>query len=633
MEQNKFNMIVVVYALLVAAVLSHFPILTNEIVNWHDDELFSALHEMDRDGAVFTGQGAHSPVMMAWFWLQYQIGGDGYFIYHAASILLHAVNAVLLFLLLMRIRIPFTAAAAASALFAVHPIHTQTLAFISNQSLPLSFLFLLCGLYAYNRYASSRTPVAYGAALLCTIFFYLTGSPALYVVIGIAAIEYRTHQTPSFRRIVPFILLWLAASTIEFRSVAGWGFFSAMMNDTVAFLRYGFIENALRILIPDASSVMMHSDLLSERNLTFAGFLFPALFGTAVMFAALVRNRYPELLIGVSVAVLAGTPFFAGELRGEWVLADTSFYGSSVGWYLCAGVLLVELIRMFVRWKMLQYALTGAAAMLVVILMTQSYTKAKHWKDGEVFWNAYLQNDPDNIFALTKKGLFHFSKYEMEKSFAALDRAVDLAPKNFTAQYTRAFVNLGAMYPDEARRDYLAAAALDSSSAKTYFGLGSVYSLFSRHDSAITMFTRAIALSPDFYEAYNNRANVYNTVGKYIEAFSDYRRALMLNPQYADAYGNRALLYLQTGNAVHAMNDFKKQTDLVPNHIPARVHAGLTAVLLSDTTMAILQLSKAQAIDSDKSRKYIEAVLPTFLKTKQEIQLARTVLSEVYTEQ
>jgi len=98
--------------------------------------------------------------------------------------------------------------------------------------------------------------------------------------------------------------------------------------------------------------------------------------------------------------------------------------------------------------------------------------------------------------------------------------------------------------------------------ARQWFDKGYQHSLNNEHDSAIEVYTKAIALDPHNVKAYNNRGNAYGKKGQYDRAIEDYNKAIALNPNLAQAYGNRGLAYYKKGNMGRAISDFQKACDM-----------------------------------------------------------------------
>jgi tetratricopeptide (TPR) repeat protein len=265
---------------------------------------------------------------------------------------------------------------------------------------------------------------------------------------------------------------------------------------------------------------------------------------------------------------------------------------------------------------------------VIALLIIRTAVKSSYWENGGIYWQHCLDEKPEHMFALIKKGMYHYYRYEIDPSLKALNKAVELAPDDYETNYSRGVVYLGAMLLPEATRDFRKALTLDTASSNAYFGIGSIHSLYSRYDSAVIAYTEAIRYSPKFYEAYTNRGTVYGGMGKYVQSFADYHQAQKINPNFGQLYGNRALISLQIGNAQSAGVDFAAQIALEPNQVTPRIHAAFTSILLGDTTAAIFQFSKAREIDSLRTKLYLTTAFETFLKTKQEIALGNRILKQ-----
>jgi Tfp pilus assembly protein PilF len=311
-------------------------------------------------------------------------------------------------------------------------------------------------------------------------------------------------------------------------------------------------------------------------------------------------------------------PIFTGRAAGEWVLSDRSFYLSVVGVFLAFGELLEKLIFRLKERRGASWALYALCACIILALAYTSRTRTEYWKDNITFWGKAHAENPANTFILTKRGMYHYSKYEIRQALDDLNIVVELAPEDGESFINRGIVQLDALDTGDALNDFRKAIRLRPSDPLAYYDLGLAFTRSSMLDSAQAAFSKTIELNPAFVQAFDGRANAFARAGNYVLALADYHRALKLNPDYADAYGNRAFTFLQTGNFQRALQDFRKQIELAPDRVDANIHYGYTALLIGDTVNASLHFSSALGIDSTNGKMYLLSVSKIFLKTEEE---------------
>lgn len=616
-EPKYFKQILFIYVLFVVTVLVHFPVLLNGIINWRDDELFLSLHALSGSILSVTQQDAYSPAMMLWYRLWFFIGGDGYFIYHAVSVLLHTLNAVLIFLTLLRFRMSAVVSGALALLFALHPIHVETVSMVSGQPTLLTLLFLLLFIRAYHRFLEAGKGGPFFASLLWAALFYSIGHPSLLPLIAAGMLHWSAGRRMPFRTILPLLVMW----GVTFAS----GLFHAslfdrvwpMISGSVLMVRYGIVEQAVRLFTPWQADLLVPT-ATSVLPLVQGQYLFPFAVLTALAGAVAVRRRQPLLFISAVIIAASSLPLTSGILRGEWLLSDDGSYIPMIGWSLALAGLAEFLFRSIPFPPKLRTALWSIGIVVLLPLAGMTVIKSTYWESGEKYWSQALTEQPANIFALVKKGMYHYFRFEIAPSLQALDQAVLLAPNDYEVIYSRGVVHLGAMNLPQATRDYSEALRLDSASSNAYYGLGSIHALYSRYDSAVIMYSRAIRFSTNFFEAYTERAVAFGALKRYSEAMADFRKAEAIAPAYSKIYGDRGVLLLQMGNAQEAAADFLRQTEVEPRSIAARMNAAMTAVMLGDTLTASLQFSKAMEIDSLRTNLYLMAAGKTILRTPEE---------------
>ncbi|NUN68733.1 MAG: tetratricopeptide repeat protein [Bacteroidetes bacterium] len=616
-EPKYFKQILFVYALFVVTVLVHFPVLLNGIINWQDDELFLSLHALSGNILSVNTQQIHAPGMMLWFRLQFMIGGDGHFIYHAVSILLHTVNAVLLYLLLLRFRWSLTSAGSVALLFALHPIHTGTVAMISSQPVLLTMLFLLLFVRFYHAYLTEQRRLSFVTALLAAAAFTALGYPSLLIVLAGVLLHWSFRRRMTRNELLPLALLW-TVSVLPHVITAG--FFTTvwpLFSGSVTMLRFGLAEQTMRLFIPWSADLLVPSSEMAA-SAAHGKYLIPFTVLSVAAAAFAVRKKHPFLFIAVVIIIAGSLPLVTGMERGEWLLSDDGTYLPSVGWFIAVIGAAAAAADRFQPLKRFRAMALTFGVLVSIPLAGTTLLRSAAWETGETFWSRALEEQPDRLFALVKKGMYHYFRYEIEPSLKVLDRAVTLAPNDVEVRYSRGLVHLSAMNLPQATRDYTDALRLDSTHSNAHFGIGSIHALYSRHDSAVQSFSRAIRYSSTYYEAYSERAVSLIALRKYSEALADFQTATSIAPTYGKIYGDRGVMWLQLGNAGEAASDFARQSELEPRNIAARMNNAMASIMLADTAAAVLQFSKAMEIDSLRANLYLMAAGETMLRTPEE---------------
>ena len=164
--------------------------------------------------------------------------------------------------------------------------------------------------------------------------------------------------------------------------------------------------------------------------------------------------------------------------------------------------------------------------------------------------------------------------------------------------------SLGQWDYDKAISAFTEAIGLDPNYALAYVGRGEAYSTRGNFDKAISDFTEAIRLYPNNALAYNNRGNAYQNQGNLSKAISDYNDAILLDPPAALAYYNRGLLYAQKRNYDKATSDYNEAIRLDPDYAPAYVGRGYAYDDRGEFDKAISDYNEAIRLDPNYALAY-----------------------------
>lgn len=607
------------YLLTVVSLLTFFPSLYNDVINWKDDDVFLSMTSSQGNGVGLFSNKECPPIPYILLRIQYAIGENGYFIYHAFSVILHAVNVLLLFLLVNRLTSSFRLSAIVAILFAFHPIHAGTVSWISQQPILLSLTFSLLTCFFYLRYHEKNTKFYYWLAVVCSFFFYLSAKPALYLLVMLFGIDWYVNGKLKFdKEKLPFVILWIMGILAELWIQTDGTSVYLLLSDSVTMVRFGIIEGIKNFILPNTVPIFIPSVLPTTMLFGYGSFLLPFLFAICFVVCFLTREKYPILLYGFIFFTVFSLPLLTGKSLLNGIITDSEFYISSIGLCIVIGVLFDTLLAAFQAKRIIRTTVFVISAVLICITLYQSYAKTSVWKNSEIFWQKIIDANVDNVFAFNKIGMAYYSQYKIDPALKNLNKAVAFAPNDAESHFHRGYVHLGIMNIDSAISDFMTVLHIDSINAMTYFNLGIAYDVLQRYDSSIIFLSRAIKLQPNFPNGLNNRANTYFKTGNYVLAFSDYQQALLQSPTFANVYGNLGLMYIQIGNAQQACTNFIHQSELTPNAINVKIHIGFTALLLNDTTLAYSNFSKAFKIDSVKAETYLTHVAMLFLKTNEE---------------
>jgi len=616
------------------------PALASEFVNWDDYEyVFENQHIQaplrNVPGWAFLNFYAGNWHPLAWLShaLDYTVWGLDPFGHHLTNNVLHAVNAMLVVLVCMRLlesnrstgtdggpsvpaideRGVLIAGATAGLLFGIHPVHVESVAWVSERKDVLSALFFLLSILSYLFYRSNKS---YKTYFLTFIFFMLAlmskpmavTLPAVLVILDWYPFQkirsLRTFLTAVMEK-APFFALSIASAVITIRA-------EDIGDHIVPFEASSFSE---RLIIGcDAVFSYLHKMLLPLRLNPFYPYptnvsLFSPEYFLAVLVVSGITLTCIMLIYRKQKIWAAAWGYYLvtllpvlGLVRvGYQSMADRYTYLPSLGPFLVLGLAAARgyeaLGALKKRGLRQDYIGVVIASILLVSLSLLTVRQIKIWKNSIVFWTYVIENNDQKIpLALASRGRAYNTEGEYDLAIQDLNAALALRPSFFTAIRNRgvAYENKG--MHDKAIEDFDRAIRQKPDNFEVFNNRGLVYDHKGMHDKAIEDFTRAIRLKPDNFEAFNNRGVAYagkelignakedfgralalkpdyfealcnlgmalKLDGQYERAAESYTRAIRLDGGNAAAYINRADVRLKSGDAVSAVSDFRKACEL-----------------------------------------------------------------------
>ena len=539
---------------------------------------------------VWTFQGAqglsnyYRPLMTLAYLLCYSLYGPIPFGFHLLNLALHAAVVLLLFAVTRRLFGGRLLALLAAGLFALHPIHTESVAWIAGVTdLELSVFFLLT-FFLYlrlgDRPASRLTPAA---TLLAYALALLSKEQALVLPLLAAGYEhfYRPDRniTTLREKLFRYLPLFsLAAAYVAFRAFGLGGFAPSVSRPEMgwtsvllsALARAGqYLWKLIWPLQLSAFYVFHESQRLSEPQV-LAGLA--GLFACALLFFWLWRRdrlaSFALLWMGATLAPVLNARWMPAGVFGERYL-----YLPSVGFCWLVGWAVVRIRSVAVSaqgtsgLRVLRQALPVAVAAVAVLYGVRTVERNRDWRTDEVLYSKTLQQQPDAQLIRTNLGAIYF------------DRG-DLAA---------------------AEREWMASLGPGRPYASTLNNLGLLRAKQERYDEAIVLFEQAMRERPKYMSPHKNLAKVYAEMGRDQDAEREYRLAVNLAPLSAGARNEFGQFLLSRGRLAEAREQFALSAQADPNS-EAQVNLGSLLVLSGDLERARAAYRSAVALDPFDSR-------------------------------
>lgn len=514
--------------------------------------------------------------------------------FHFTNLVIHAVNAAMLFWLLRCLTNSVGRSAFVACFFAWHPVHVESVAWISERKDVLSacfgFLTLLCYAgYAQKSERRSQKPEAREGFWrspkywLAFIFFALglMSKPMLVTwpfVLLLLDFWPLGRWKPGCRGLlmaekIPFLILAVGASIITFVVQKRGGTVVAMEHLTLAMRAGNAVVSFSRYL----------GKLFWPVNLSIfyphPGY-WPA--AAVVMACALVigvslfvywqRQRQPALLTGWLWFVGTLLPVIGLVQVGEQSMADRYAYIPSVGVFVMVVWGAHDLIC---RWRLLTIPclLAGSVALLLSLYLTRQ--QLAYWRSSESLFEHALAVTKNNFVAHNCLGIAFANHGRNDAAIIEFQQAIRLKPG-----YGYAYGNLGLALAKQGRADdaiacYQMALRINPEESFMHDSLGKLLVTKGRTDEAITQFQEAVRLKPEYAEAHNNLGMALASRGRVDEAAIQYREAIQLEPDDAIAHDNLGNSLAGQGQTNAAISEYEEAIRLKPDYAKAYNNLGI----------------------------------------------------------
>ena len=600
-------------AVVIAAV--YWPVWHAGFLNYDDDQYVTANPHVRGGvtvaGVVWAFTAYHSWNWHPLTWLSHALDCECFGMnaggHHAVNVLLHVANAVLLFLVLRRMTGATWRSAWVAALFGVHPLHVESVAWVAERKDVLSGLFWMLALGGYVRYVERPTRLRYAAVA----GWYAMGLMAKPMVVTLPCVllllDYwplgRTRWVPSVvgnnaplrigalvREKVPLFALAVVSCGVTIWAQHSGGAISSLerlplglrlANAAVSYVRY--IEKAVW---PSGLAAFYPYPVWPPGLVIVAGAILAAV---SVVVIRGVR-RQPHLAVGWFWFLGTLVPAIGLVQVGGQSMADRYTYLPLTGLFimLCWSVP----ARAMARWKL--KVITGAAAVAVLaVYAALSRVQVGYWKDSETLFRHALAVTRDNWVAHDNLGTALQHAGKIEEAIAQYEQALRIKPHFAEAHY-----NLGSALGQtgripEAIEHLEQALRIRPDYAEAHCNLGLALAQAGRMPEAIGHFEQALRINPDYADAHNNLGLAMMRLGRMPEAIEHLQQALRIKPDFAEAHYNLGLALEKAGRVPEAIQHYEQALRINPDDAEVHNNLGLALVQVGRLPEAIAQYQQA----------------------------------------
>ena len=531
--------------------------------------------------------------------------------HHLTNLLLHLANTVLVFFCLQRLTGARGRSFVVAALFGLHPLHVESVAWVAERKDLLSALFFLLTLWAYCRYAQVRSHAtrnaqhAYAWYALALAFFTLglMSKPMLvttpFVLLLLDYWPLRRFAFPVLQQSKPPTIQQSSAPSRHRSAAPSLRLFS----EKLPFFALAFVGSAVAWWIQQSRHNLGRLDEFPLSLRVANALVGYCRYLGKTFWPSDLAVFYPYPPGWPLASVLAATAFLlAVSLAAIWLIRRRPFV--AVGWFWFVGMLvpvigLVQVGRHALADRYTYLPLIGLFVMLVWLVadrlssrrhrlmvsrlitclalgacLATTRQQLQHWRNSETLARHALRVTTGNYVAENNLGAALHHAGKVDEAAAHYAAALKLKPDFAPGHNNLALILAGQGRQEKAIAHWFEALRLEPRYASPHYLLAAQFDQQGRADEALAHYLEALRLQPDFPEAANALGCLYAARAQWNEAAACFARAVRQNPDYAEAHSNLGTAYMTSGKLPEAATEFEAALRLKPDYTDAHANLG-----------------------------------------------------------
>jgi len=579
--------------LTLGTIVTFFPSLHNDFAIWVDDGgLVTANPKImelswQNTKAIWTTPhtGLYVPLVLFSYSIEFRLFGLDPFAFHVTNLALHVANGVLVFFLILLISKRQFTAFVVAMLFALHPLHVESVAWISERKDVLYSFFFLLSLLSYLFFREKGKRAYYGVSVLCFLLSLLSKAMAVTLPVLLVAVEFLPGKNRNNRRFadkIPFVLFALVFAVVNLvaqysftnraLAVSGISWSKQVISAGYSLLFYGY-----KMFVPLDLSFQyqfpFHDTILTAPVLLFSPIMIIVLLCLLAVYArkyatslCRYKSEYPE---GTNT-VFAGFAFYIITLlpvilvpfgpespadRYTYIPLIGLFYPMAAGW-----------TWVYDRCKGAVSARAGVlvvSVFLCVSLAALSWQRCAVWKNSVTVLEDSLRHNPRWAHAYYGAGLACKSMKEYDKAAANVIKAIELGKNRY----------------------------------ECYQSLGDIYAAAANHAAALNEYRKAARMRPRDTQIINKIVQSHIALGEYAQARERCADLIQADPCNADAYVGLGAVSVALKDDENAEKQFQRALSLAPASAQVHYNYGLFCMKMKRPSAAIAEFEKTVSLD------------------------------------
>ena len=640
--------------------MAYWQVRNNEFINLDDDVYVTdnpyVSKGLTSKGIVWAFTSIHIGHWHPMTWLSHMLDYDLYGLnpggHHMTNLLFHIANSLLLFLLLHRMTEAPWRSGFVAALFAIHPLHVESVAWVAERKDVLCAFFFMLAIWTYIRYVERPKFNRYVLIVFCFLLALMSKPMAVTLPFVLLLLDYWplgrlrlekgdngqnispsksmflvSRRAPFFRLLLEKIpLFFLAAALSLFTILAhrGSGAVSSLdklpLGTRIGNALVSYVNYIAKMIWPDRLAVLYpHPIILPFWQVAGAALL---LVMSSVLLTLIGRKR-PYYIVGWLWYLGTLLPVIGLVQAGIQAMADRFTYLPMIGLFI---IVVFGISGSLKGWRYGRASLITSGALLIVVLMISTISQVQIWRNSMTLFSHTLNVTVNNSLIHNNLGVTLTRQGKDQEALVQYTRALEINPRYADAHYNLAtllvrqrkdqeamahFVETLRIRPDkvEAHNDlgvmlarqgkiqeaivhFAEATSINPDYAEAYFNLGIALVRQSRNKEAIPCFNEALRINSKDDKIQNNLAVALAAVGRTEDAIAHFLQALQINPGNTDAHYNLGSLLTLQGKDQEAMRHYYEVLRINPSDALAHYKLGIILVRQGKNQEAVVHLTE-----------------------------------------
>lgn len=578
----------------------YYPSIKNDWTNWDDrgyvleNELTKNLSANTFSDFFTTPQvmGNYHPLPMLSLAIDWKLYGENAGGYHRSALLFHLLNTALVFFFILLLMESAWVAAIVAALFAVHPAHTESVAWISERKDIMYVCFFLISLIAYLFYSKSKSVLSYTVCILAFVFSLLSKGQAVTLPLVLLLIDYLKSRKWEWKVIIekiPFLLLSIAFGLLAVKaqslskSIADIPYYT--FPEKMLFAAFSLFSYIYKSIIAYPLSAF-YPYPLKGNGYSWLIWSSPVFLLVIAWFVIYKFRNNRAVIFGSGVFMVNIALLLQILPVGSAIMADRYTYLAYLGLFFLIAFGWNEIQKAKSLSPFLKKMSSVTVFALIIAQSVQAYNRNQIWKNSESLWLDTIEKYNYAPTAHNNLGSYYQKNNRLDEALVQFNDAIRLQEK-----YPEALINRSDIFRVQGKiqlaiDDCNKAIKYNPEYPGAYMNRGIAMSIAGKYDSAYHDFKMVLKTEPNNANAYGNLGNLMDMKGQVDSAIGAYSKAIFINPSYFDCYGNRARSYLKLNKLKEALNDANSAIQFSPN-------AGNLYALRADINFSLNQFDLA----------------------------------------